>query len=70
MSLVLTEVHSNIPNFKVSAIKSHPQHLPTFVCCSSACRTPQEPSFWGSSPNKAKEWVFCGSALSVEEKVS
>ncbi|KAL9431163.1 hypothetical protein AB3S75_026369 [Citrus x aurantiifolia] len=31
--------------------------------------TPQEPSFWGSSPNKAKEWVFCGSALSVEEKL-
>lgn len=36
----------------------------------SACRAPEQPNFWLGSSNGAKEWVFCGSALSSEDKVS
>ncbi|CAL5432595.1 unnamed protein product [Camellia sinensis] len=30
--------------------------------------TLKQSNFWGASPNGVKKWVFCGSALSAEEK--
>lgn len=33
------------------------------------CRTSKQPKVWEASRNGVKEWVFCGSALSAEEKV-
>lgn len=35
----------------------------------SACRAPKQSNFLSESLHGAEEWVFCGSALSSEEKV-
>ncbi|EEF35848.1 brca1 associated ring domain, putative [Ricinus communis] len=64
--LVLCPSHSSVrfPDEKKSKSKKHSlerHHVPTQV-------PPQQPNFWAESATGAKEWVFCGSALSSEEK--
>ncbi|KAI9181257.1 hypothetical protein LWI28_013011 [Acer negundo] len=61
--LVLCPAHSSVkfPNEKhgKDVTKSHTKSIQI---------TPQQSDLWLASPNKAKEWVLCGSALSSEEK--
>lgn len=39
------------------------------ICLMTDCRASTELDFWKASPNGKLDWVFCGSALSSEEKV-
>ncbi|KAL3604582.1 hypothetical protein D5086_005441 [Populus alba] len=63
--LVLCSAHSSVkfPSEKSKA-KKHNQKTSS-VLTSVA---PQQSNFWAGSCNGAKKWVFCGSALSSEEK--
>lgn len=63
--LVLCSAHSSVkfPSEKSKA-KKHNQKTSS-VLTSVA---PQQSNFWAGSCNGAKKWVFCGSALSSQEK--
>ncbi|CAK7349319.1 unnamed protein product [Dovyalis caffra] len=65
--LVLCPAHSSVkfPNEKSKSEKHNIKisSVPTSVA-------PSQSNFWAGSSSGAKEWVFCGSALSSEEKVS
>ncbi|KAJ0053488.1 hypothetical protein Pint_01684 [Pistacia integerrima] len=61
--LLLCPVHSSVkfPNEKSGncVVKNDP----------ALQITPQQCNFWAGSPDKAKKWVLCGSALSTDEKI-
>ncbi|WCJ38265.1 breast cancer associated RING 1 [Euphorbia peplus] len=74
--LLLCPAHTSVrfPNEKKSKSKykskNHvvPSQAPSQHTYVPEKVAPQQSNFWVESSNRAKEWVFCGSALSSEEK--